>query len=402
MNPTAPRPLWKGRTLALIGIITIALNLRLAVTSLSPIVDEISRDVPISPLALSVLGSLPPLCFALFGAVTPLVARRIREEWVAVGAIALILIGEVTRALAPNAAVLLIFTGVVCAGLGVGNVVLPPLIRRYFPDRVGTMTSVYASLMCIASTFPPLVAVPLSESAGWRLSLGGWALLAVLALVPWIGLVITSRRQKPVTGAVPVVHTLNRPIYRSRMAWAVMFVFATSSMNAYAAFAWLPTMLRDIGGLSAASAATALALFAAMGLPSALIVPVLAERLRSITPIIWAGGMFFVAGYAGLLLAPAAAPFLWSTLIGLGPVLFPLALILINRRTRTHAGSLALSGFVQGPGYLVGMLGPIVTGVLFQATGGWTVPIIVLGATGILVLFTIPIVSKVAMVEDGA
>ncbi|MCW2601790.1 MAG: transporter, partial [Frankiales bacterium] len=121
-----------------------------------------------------------------------------------------------------------------------------------------------------------------------------------------------------------------------------------------------------------------LSLYAIMGFPAALAVPALASRMRNVGILVFVGVGFLVAGYLGLLFAPAAAPVLWVVFVGLGPLLFPLALVLINSRTRTHEGSVALSGFVQGVGYVLGALGPLVVGALHQASGGWSVPVVFL------------------------
>jgi CP family cyanate transporter-like MFS transporter len=94
--------------------------------------------------------------------------------------------------------------------------------------------------------------------------------------------------------------------------------------------------------------------------------------------VLAAGVLLMAVGYGGLLVAPDAAPVLWTVLSGLGPILFPLTLALINVRTRTHAGAVALSGFVQGIAYGVGALGPVVIGLIHGATGSWTVPLIVM------------------------
>ena len=85
-----------------------------------------------------------------------------------------------------------------------------------------------------------------------------------------------------------------------------------------------------------------------------------------------------LAGIAGLLFAPQAAPWLWVVLLGLEPLLFPLTLVLLGLRTRTHEGSVALSGFVQSIGYAIVALFPVGIGLLHGATDSWTGPLLVL------------------------
>jgi CP family cyanate transporter-like MFS transporter len=196
---------------------------------------------------------------------------------------------------------------------------------------------------------------------------------------------------------VPV--TLGR-IWRSSVAWAITVVFTVSSVNAYAIFAWLPQILVQVAGISTAQAGLLLSLFAAMGFPCALIIPVLATRFSQVANILYVGSGIFIAGYLGLLLMPATLTWLWVVFLGVGQLLFPLALVLINLRTRTQDGAVALSGFVQGVGYTIASVGPLMAGLLRELTGAWTWPIgfllgtLVIGAVAGIVL------SRPRMLED--
>jgi CP family cyanate transporter-like MFS transporter len=180
----------------------------------------------------------------------------------------------------------------------------------------------------------------------------------------------------------------------------VTITLGVPSVNAYAAFAWLPSLLIATAGVTPAEAGALLSLYAIMGFPSGILLPILATRMKNVGLLVFAGVGFFLAGYAGLLFAPKAAPVLWVALIGLGPLLFPLSLVLINARTRTHAGSVALSGFVQGIGYVLGAIGPLVVGILQQVTGGWTVPILFLVAISLCAVVAGVLLARPRFVED--
>ena len=108
----------------------------------------------------------------------------------------------------------------------------------------------------------------------------------------------------------------------------------------------------------------------------------------------------FVLGYLGLLLAPSTLTWLWVALVGAGPLLFPASLTLINLRSRTHEGSVALSGFVQGIGYSIGALGPLLVGILHSATGSWTAPLILLLVTVLACAVPAVLVGRRTFVED--
>ncbi|WP_104139792.1 MULTISPECIES: CynX/NimT family MFS transporter [unclassified Cryobacterium] len=401
MTIAAPSPLWPGRGLALLGIILVAANLRSAVTALSPIVAEINVDIPLSAVSLGVLGMLPPVCFAVFGIFTPMISRRHGLELPLVLAVLAILVGHFTRGVSGSITMLIIGSVIAFAGLGVGNVLLPPLVKKYFPDRIGLVTSLYATVMSLSTLVPPLIAVPVADAAGWRISLGMWMLLALLALVPWITMLVRHRTEQSPS---PVVDEADAAIlgrlWRSSIAWAIAGVFATSSLNAYAMFAWLPQLLVDAAQVTPTQAGTLLAVYAGMGIPCALIIPILTARLKNIGPLVYVGVFAFVIGDLGLMFLPKTMTWLWVSLAGLGPMFFPLALVLINLRTRTHAGAVALSSFVQGIGYTLGALGPLVFGLLHELSGGWTWPMVFLLVTALAVLVAGAVIGRPHMLED--
>lgn len=400
MTNAAVRPLWAGRAAAIIGIVLLALNLRTAVAVLSPILSYVSGDIPLDSIGIGFLGMLPPLAFAASGFIAPVVARRIGLELTTVLACAAMVVGPVLRGLAPSYPVLVLGSAFALAGMGFANIVLPPIIKKYFPDRVGLLTGTYVTLMSISASVPPLIAAPLAEAAGWRVTIGAWAVLAVGALIPWL-VVLLQHRRTLAEGAVPVVsQALLGRMPRSRVARAIALAFAMTALNVYALFAWLPEIVIDTAGATPTQAGALVALFGIIGLPAGLLAPVLATRVKNIGWVFVAAVASYVAGYLGLLLAPGAATWLWVLLIGSGPIVFPLCLVLINLRTRSHEGSIALSGFVQGIAYALGALGPLLIGLLHDLTGGWTVPLLFLLATTLLTLISAAMLAKPVLVED--
>src|SRR6185503_5602909 len=236
---TSPRPLWAGRSLALIGIVLVAFNLRTAVASLSPILTILEHDVTLAPAVVGFLGMLPPLCYAIFGILTPLIAKRFDLEPTLVVALAALTVGLLARGLAGDALWLVLASALTFAAIGVGNVLLPPLVKRYFPDRVGLLTAVYVTALSVSTFVPPLLAVPVADAAGWRVSLGEWAFVAVLSLVPWIAIMLRPHADRAADLPEEAERGLLRYAVRSPLAWALAILFTIPGINAYAMFAWL-------------------------------------------------------------------------------------------------------------------------------------------------------------------
>lgn len=357
--------------LAFVGIVLFAFSLRSAVASLSPLIDLISADFALSASVVGLIGTAPPVCFAVFGLLAPQFEKRFGLEKVTVAAITVVAVGLVIRAFAGDAIGLLGATALIFAGVGTGNILLPPLVKKYFPRRVGLLTTVYSTTMAVATFTPPLVAVPLADVTGWRMSLGVWAVFAAAATLPWILMLWRARTDAPEGIAVTTPRLFAR-LWKLPLAWALAVAFAVSSILAYTSFGWLPTILVDIAGVTPQTAGALLSLFALMGLPASLAVPLLVARLRAERVLIAIAVCAGFAGLGGLIVAPEAAPALWVALLGLTPLLFPMILVMLGLRTRSHETAVALSGFVQSIGYAIAAVFPLGIGLLHDATGQWT------------------------------
>ncbi len=380
----------------------MAFTLRTAVTSVSPLTGAISHDLFLPTWLVGVLGMIPTALFGIAGLVTPLLMRRWSVEALAVAAMAAAALGQAVRALAPETGVFLAGSALALAGMGAGNVVLPPMVKKYFPHRIGLMTALYVTVISLGTTVPPLLAVPVANAGGWRLSIGWWALVNVVAVVPWLtvwpprGAERKAHAARAASAGGP--RSVVRP-WRSPAAWALALMFGITSLNTYTMFAWLPQIATG-AGLSTGQAGVQLAIFSGIGLPLSLVVPLLAGRMRNPFPIVAFGLLSFVCGYLGLWLAPATATWLWSLLAGLGPATFPLSLVLINLRTRSHRASGAVSGFAQGVGYLLACAGPLFAGILHDATGGWTATFAFLGLTLVVLAVAGWVVCRPRYIDD--
>lgn len=381
---------------AVIGVILIAANTRSAVSGLSPIYDSITHDVPLGIDARAILGSLPPIGFVVGGLLTPRLTKRIGLEWNLVTLVALIAVGHVVRAVATDWTVLALGSAIALIGSGMGNVSLPPTIKKYFPDHIGPMSAAYISFVSLGSVIPPLIAVPLSDATSWRLTMIVWAVFAATALAPWF-FEIRHQRANPVERESTAGPHLE--LFRSQTARAIAISFAISSITGYGMYAWLPDIAKELAHMTELEGGLMLSIFAFAGMPMALAMPLIAARLKNIGWLTALGGLLIIVGFTAMNLFPTVAPYLWTVLFGAGPLLFPMALALINLRTQSTSASLQLSSFVQTIGYSVAATVPPLMGIARALTGTWHVALIGLALTGFGAIWSAIVLSRNNTVE---
>ncbi|MGW2621037.1 CynX/NimT family MFS transporter [Streptomyces sp. NPDC001500] len=383
----APRA-WTARLLV-VGIVLAALNLRPAITSLGALLEEVRDGLGMSGSVAGLLTSVPPLCFAAFGVMAPRLARRFGPGAVVCAGMAAIATGLLVRPYLAGAPGFLAASALALMGIAVSNVLMPVIVKRHFPDRVGSMTGLYSMALALGTSTAAAVTVPMTEALGgsWRTGLAVWAGLAAAAVLPWLPLV-RQRGTAPGDAAHDPAQEHTRGgrspgvalrVTRSRTAWALAVFFGLQATAAYITMGWMPQIFRD-AGVSASTAGVLLAVTMAMGVPLAFVIPRVAARLPHQGPIVVALGACGLVGYAGLYLAPAAGAWVWAVLLGIANCAFPLALTMVGMRARTGAGVAQLSAFAQSTGYLISIPGPLLVGVLYQHSGGWGLPLVLMAA----------------------
>ena len=392
------RSLWAGRTVALLGILIVALSLRLLTGCLSPIYGLVQQDMALPDMAIAILGALAPFGFAIASFLAPKLGRKIGIEWGLILAMTLIVLSHVVRAVAPEWGTLAVATGVGLIGTGIGNVLLPPAVKKYFPDRIALVTTAYVSLLAVSSAIAPLVAHPMSEAIGWREGFMVWAAITVISVIPWL-VEVRLARGRVTDGETLVVAKSTLKLHKSPTAIALALMLAISSINGYVVFSWLPPLMMGMSGVNATQAGLLLSLFGVMGLPVSLLTPLLAAKVKRTDIFLYVSCALFLVAYGGLILWPQI-PLLWGILIGAGPIIFPLTLVLINLRTRSTAASMQLSGFVQVWAYAIATLGPLTVGVIREATHSWPAVLIFLMAVSFCLVFLAPVLGRGRFVED--
>ncbi|MEV4223878.1 MFS transporter [Nonomuraea sp. NPDC049725] len=364
----------RGRTnslawLLVLGIVLAALNLRTAVTSVGPLLDQLAAGLGMTSVGTGLLTTLPVLAFATVGAITPTLAHRVGQHRLLLLALVTLGAGMLVRALVDSAPVFLLSSAVALSGGAVGNVLIPSLIKRHFPARTGVMTTVYTTALATGTMLAAAATVPIERASGdWHVALGVWAAFAAIAAVPWLALLRSEpERAKARAGAGM------RSLARSKLAWTVAVYFGTQSMIAYIMFGWLATILTD-SGYTTAQAGMVLGVFTALNIPVSVLIPVVASRFRDQRPIVVGLVVAYVIGFFGLWFAPASTAPVWVVFVAIGMGSFPLALTMLALRTRTPEATGALSAFGQSVGYLISGAGPLLVGVLREAGGGWALP----------------------------
>ncbi|WEH19036.1 MFS transporter [Streptomyces sp. VNUA24] len=399
-GPTRGTRAWTARLLV-VGIVLTALNLRPAITSLGALLEEARAGLGMSGSVAGLLTSVPPLCFAVFGVMAPRLARRFGPAAVVCAGMAAIAGGLLLRPYAGGTAGFVAASALALMGIAVSNVLMPVIVKRWFPDRIGTMTGLYSMALSLGTATAAAVTVPMTAAlgGGWQTGLAVWAGLAAAAVLPWLPFV---RDRSPHTaGPAPAREEGTVRVTRSGTARALAVFFGLQATAAYITMGWMAQIFRD-AGVPAGEAGLLLAVTMVMGVPLAFVIPRLAGRLPHQGPIVVGLGVCGLLGYAGLYAAPAGGAWAWAVLIGIANCSFPLALTMVGMRARSGAGVAQLSAFAQSTGYLISIPGPLLVGVLYQHSGGWGLPLALMAALMIPQMAAGLLAGRNRVVEDEA
>ena len=366
----------RGGAFAAFAVLLLAANLRPPVVGVAPLVDQARDDLGVSSGVAGLLTSLPVLCFGLLAPIAPRLARRWGLERLMVAAL-LVLTAGIALRLVDALAVILVGSVLVGTAIAVGNVSLPTLVKRDFPHRTGAMTGAYSMVLTGGGALAAAVTVPLQRVTGldWRYTLGLWGLLALVTLAVWVP---RARHRTVPSSPVGEAAAMRRGLLRDPLAWQVTLFMGLQSLQFYATSAWIPTIYVD-AGRSPAEAGLLLSLAGIVGLVFSATMPSLAMRRPSQSALVTVTCLFYVAGYAGLILAPGTLPALWMVLLGVAQGSnIALGLLLITLRSPDTAHTAELSAMAQGIGYTLAAVGPFGLGALHDLTDGWTVPLVVM------------------------
>jgi CP family cyanate transporter-like MFS transporter len=347
------------------GIVLLALNLRIAVGEIPPVL----RDLPLGDFGHSLLVTIPVICFSLAAFAGPPLSARLGEERGLLVMCGALCVGLVLRPWWGGAS---LFSGTVLCGLAVAvmNVMMPSVLRRRFPKRMGEMTAAYTMALSIGAGLAAGFTVPLAQALGSvPLALAAWAVPAAIAFVVWLPQVRWPRPTERAAGS-------DIGLLRDPLAWNITLFFGLQSALFYALLSWLPTIYRD-HGTSPVLAGAVLSFMTAVGIAGNFVAPLVATRFGRPRLAVLATGGLTLAGLIGVLLNPTGLPLLWAAMLGIGTGgTFSVTLLLMASRGRDATIAARLSSMAQGIGYMVSAPGPLVAGVLHSATGSWNAPLV--------------------------
>lgn len=354
---------------AFLSFLLIAANLRPAITTVGPLISSIQDATGLSGTALGLLSSLPLLAFAAFAPLANF-GRRFGLERVLTVAMVMLFTGLLIRS-SGSAIALYCGTLLLAAGIAIGNVLVPSIIKRDYPDRINTLTTIYALVLTLTAAIASGLAVPLERllPGGWQSALAVWAIPAALAAALWAWASFRPRHTPP-----PNPNSTTSSVWRSPIAWCVTTFMGLQSLCFYVSIAWLPKVIQD-NGHDPAFAGLMITGLQLISLVSGAAMPRLLAKRKNQSGLALFAALTMATGFFGLLAYPKAA-MIWVCVVGFGSgISFPLAIALIGLRTRDHHQATSLSLMSQSIGYLLAASGPLLFGLAHDISGGWLIPL---------------------------
>ena len=363
-RPTQPTILF------FVAVVLLGVNLRAVFSSLPPLLEDVRAELGLSAAAAGLLTTLPLLCFGILAPLSPVLIRRVSIERLLAACLVLTAVGTGLRGAGGVAG---LFAGTLVAGsaVAIAQTAVPTLIRVRFPRHSGSLTGAFSMSLTLGAVLAAATVVPLERlfDDSWRAALAVFALPALASALLWLP---PAMRERTVVKQAKSFGFRN--LARS---WSVAVYFGLQSMAFYCGLTWLPSILQD-DGYSEAAAGSLQALGNLFQVAPALLVPVLASRLRNQRPVLLGLVTIASAGFLGLLLAPDAAV-LWMMLIGVGQGgSLGLALIIPVLRGAGATAVAALTALSLSAGYLLASVGPTLLGLSRDLSGGWTLPLVLL------------------------
>lgn len=347
------------------SIILVALNLRPSMAAVGPLLSAIRGDIPLNFSMASLLTMLPVMAMGLAMFFGIGISQRLGEQRTVVLSLLIIGLATVSRLFLDSAAELILSAVLAGVGIALIQALMPALIKSRFSDNVSVCMGLYVtSIMAgaaIAASFAPLV---MTRTGSWRVGLAIWAALALAALLFWC----VQRTGMPTLGEKS---SRKESFFRNSRAWLLAIFFGLGTASYTCVLAWLAPYYVE-KGWSEQQAGLLLGFLTAMEVLSGLLTPAIANRSRDRRLVLVALLALIMAGFCGLILSPRHLSLLWPCLLGLGiGGLFPMSLIVSLDHLDNPQRAGGLTAFVQGIGYLIAGLSPLIAGMIRDQLGSF-------------------------------
>jgi len=364
------------------GIIFVAFNLRTAYPSLAAVLADISSNLGLTPAAASAITTLPVLCLGLFAPVAPWLARKMGTERTILVLMAALSVGLLIRGVG-NVSGLVVGSIVIGSAIAIINVLLPGLIKRDFAKITGLMAGLYSmALLSGAATAAGFtLALQSTLGGGWTTALALWSVPAAAACACWFFQLPKGTALAP--KAAPRV----RGVWRCALAWQLTLFMVLQAMYSFTVFGWLAPFLNG-RGMTPLQSSVIVSSSILLQMVACLLGPLIATRLPNQS---WFNVLVVVlttVGFLGCLSAPLDTVWLWAGVQGVGQgALTSIAITMIVLRSANAQVAAELSSMVQGIGYSLGALGPLLVGVLYTPAIGYAHVEIFLSVVGVAMLY---------------
>jgi CP family cyanate transporter-like MFS transporter len=357
-----------GAPVALATLFLAAFALRPQLIGIGPLLPLIQDDLDVSHAVAGLLVTIVVVCMGVFAPPGPLLAARLGSRRALALCLGVVTVFGTLRALAPGAPAVLLLTLPVGIALGLSGPLMAVVVKERFSSRPAFATGIYATGLVFGSACASFTAVPIAHAFdGWRSSLLVFSAASAIVLVVWLAVV-----KRPAPRERVAVPRLPRMPFRSPVAWALGLAFAAEGFTFYGITTWLADAYTE-RGWSEAGAGALVGVVLAVGLPTGLLVPYLADRAGSRRLYLSSSaGLLCVSTLGFVAFEQGAAVWVCATAAGaaLG-ALFPLILTLpLDVADEAHDVG-AAAGMMLAVGYTFSATAPFVLGAARDATGSF-------------------------------
>lgn len=369
--------------LFLFALILAAFNLRPGITSVSPVLHGITKELGMSSASASLLTSIPLLCFGFCSLFAGRLANRYQSEKIITFFIACIGIATFLRFFSNSSIYLLITALFIGAGIGIVSPLLSGFIKSYFPEKAASMIGIYSTSMVVGASISIGLTTPLQRllNDSWKNGLAFWSIFALVALPLWF---IVTKYAHHHTNKASQKRRASLPL-KNKEAWLLTSFVGLVTLLFYCFAAWLPAIVEEKGGTSAFGGLIGTISMLAQ-LPATLLLPSLLRVIPSRRFWITFFTLSVMIGLS-LLCFTNLTPVVSSICLGIGGGgLVSLTLLLPIDKTASSIEASTWSAMTQAIGYMIGAVGPFIIGFLHDYLGSFVPALYLLITLGLIII----------------